>query len=81
MDKTGLSEVYDYEFYLPLPQAGQRGNGPGQIAGPPTPAEVFAWRAPAIATALEKQLGLRLQAEKVRAEVIVVDQVEKPTPN
>jgi uncharacterized protein (TIGR03435 family) len=83
VDKTGLLELYEYEFYLPLPGGGQRGNGPaqGQAAGPPSAAQVFAWRAPAMSAALEEQLGLRLQAEKVRTEVIVVDHADKPSPN
>jgi uncharacterized protein (TIGR03435 family) len=30
---------------------------------------------------LENQLGLRLQAEKVPSEAIVIDQAEKSSPN
>jgi uncharacterized protein (TIGR03435 family) len=38
-------------------------------------------RAAAISSALEDSMGLRLQQEKISVEVLVVDQVEKPTPN
>jgi uncharacterized protein (TIGR03435 family) len=34
-----------------------------------------------ISTALENQLGLRLRAEKVPFEALVIDQAEKPSPN
>jgi uncharacterized protein (TIGR03435 family) len=37
--------------------------------------------APLIFTALQEQLGLRLEARKVPMEVIVVDSVDKPSVN
>lgn len=36
---------------------------------------------PSVFTALQEQLGLRLEARKVEAETFVVDHVEEPTPN
>ena len=38
-------------------------------------------RAPGIVTALEEQLGLRLERVRAPREFIVIDQVERPTPN
>jgi uncharacterized protein (TIGR03435 family) len=78
VNKTGLTGTYDYEFVLPpAGGGGQRGPGTGQTGGPPAVAE----RVPAISAALENQLGLRLQAEKVPSEAIVIDQAEKSSPN
>ena len=87
VDKTGLTGIYDYEF---APSIG--GGGGGQRGGPPQgqpprpPSEMLAdilRQIPAErSAALEDQLGLRLQPEKaVPTEIIVIDQVEKPSTN
>jgi bla regulator protein blaR1 len=44
-----------------------------------TPADLAS--APSIFTAIQEQLGLRLEARKERTEVIVIDHVEKPDAN
>ncbi len=36
---------------------------------------------PTLMTALQQELGLRLEKNKGTAEVLVVDHIEKPTPN
>jgi hypothetical protein len=36
---------------------------------------------PSLFTALQEQLGLRLQATKVSLDVLVIDAVQRPTPN
>jgi uncharacterized protein (TIGR03435 family) len=68
VDKTGFVGSYQYEFVLPNTpaQAGGRGAGPDTSD---------------ISRALEEQLGLRLQAQKVPLDVIVIDQIERPSPN
>jgi uncharacterized protein (TIGR03435 family) len=78
VDKTQLGGVYDYELVLPsmAVPGGARGDGaaPG---GLPSDADA----ANALSNALEEQLGLRLQKEKVSIEAIVIDHVEPPSPN
>jgi uncharacterized protein (TIGR03435 family) len=66
IDKTGLTGRYDYEIVLPPPSAGQRGLPSG----------------PDLSDVLESKAGLELRPEKsIPVEMIVIDQVEQPTPN
>ena len=77
MDKTDLAGIYDYELVLPARgAAGQRGPD-SQAGGLPQPGE----RASAISAAIENQMGLRLQAEKVPFQALVIDQAERPSAN
>jgi uncharacterized protein (TIGR03435 family) len=81
VDKTGLTGVYDYEFVLPKRDVSSLGAGPrGQGGAAPTPAPAIN-RAAAISAALEEQLGLRLQAQKVTTEIIVLEHAEMPAEN
>lgn len=68
IDQTGLTGVYDFEL---------RWNN-DNLNPPPADADAF----PYLFTALPDTLGLRLQAQKVPAEMIVVDHVNRvPTEN
>jgi uncharacterized protein (TIGR03435 family) len=81
-DKTGLTGLYEYELVLPVPGGGARGeNSASPVAAADTATRSFGWRAPAMADALEHQLGLRMQLQKVKTEVLVVDKVERPSEN
>lgn len=77
-DATGLSGVYNFSLYWAAPNA------------PPVPkqstlgepSETNIDRGPTIFTAIQEQIGLRLDVRKTVVEVIVVDRMEKtPTDN
>jgi bla regulator protein blaR1 len=77
VDRTGLTGGYDYELQFSdreIPGAGTGGGFPVPIA-PDNP------DAPSLFTALEEQLGLKLEAQTGPVEVLVIDHVERPTPN
>lgn len=81
LDKTGLEGEYDIrlEYRMEVGQGGGRGTPPG--AGPsPEPPEGND-DSPSIFTALQEQLGLRLDQTKGPVEVLVIDRVEKPSDN
>ncbi|HYL36545.1 MAG TPA: TIGR03435 family protein [Bryobacteraceae bacterium] len=79
-DKTGLTGEYAVTLeYAPEPGQG----GPEALGLPPQ-----AYKAPpvddnrpSIFTALQEQLGLRLESEKGPVEMLVVDHVEKASGN
>lgn len=91
-DKTGMSSKYDFTLKFELPQAafmvgfgvisplktsGQAWRG---TTSPPAPAQVDA--VPIISAAMEKQLGLRLEATKIPRDTLVIDHIERvPTEN
>lgn len=80
VDKTGLTGPYD--FHLEFSNAGLPGPmGRGLAA--PSPGEADqSDPAPDLFTALEKQLGLKLEKSKMQLDVIVIDHMDKqPTEN
>ncbi len=82
LDKTGLTSTYDFnlqwtpdESQLPMlegTEGGQQGTG---NARPPDST------GPSIFTAIQEQLGLKLESKKGPVEVLVIDHVEKPSEN
>jgi len=73
MDQTGLTGNYDYVLkYAPDPAESHL--FPPE-SNPPDPA------GPSVFTALQEQLGLKLESRKGQVEVIVIDRVAKPTEN
>lgn len=72
VDRTGLTGEWSFELtYAPTP-----GQGPL-----PPGVEPPASDAPDLFTAIREQLGLRMEATKGPVEVIVVDSIERPTPD
>ncbi len=77
IDKTGLTGAYDFTLTW-TPEAGT----PAGLGGPPgTAAPGPDDAGPSIFTAVQEQLGLRLEASKGPVDVIVVDHIEKPAEN
>jgi len=80
-DKTGLTGNYDYNLrWTPdpgsMPMAGPGGGGQPQHGDAPVDPN-----GPTLFTALEEQLGLKLQSEKGKVDVIVIDHIDLPTEN
>ena len=76
VDKTGLTGRYDFTLRW-TPDAGQWANfgiapttNPNDLEAPP---DIF--------TAFEQQLGLKLQPTKALVDVMVIDRIERPSPN
>ena len=80
LDKTGLTANYDFIFqftpegYRPRSDLAE-GGGAAPMPLPPD------FGAISIFTAVQEQLGLRLESGKAPIEVIVIDHVEKPSGN
>jgi bla regulator protein blaR1 len=81
-DKTGLTGLYDFELRFDpqvlmamLPQLGINVPAPGANAAP-NPSD-----SPALLTALQEQLGLKLDSQKGPVEVLVIDSAEMPQPD
>jgi bla regulator protein blaR1 len=78
LDKTGLTGSYDYTLnwtpdFLPPPG--------GAEGGPPSGDPVPDSNGPSLFTALQEQLGLKLESQKGPVDVIVIDHIEQPSPN
>jgi uncharacterized protein (TIGR03435 family) len=76
IDKTGLTGKYDFTLKW-RPDPGPFGGEPDGPYTPPSPDP----SGPSIFTALEEDLGLRLQSAKGLVEVLIIDHVEKPDAN
>jgi uncharacterized protein (TIGR03435 family) len=77
VDNTGLTGIYDIDLkWAPDPSRPDFGDvhNPADLPAPdPNRPEIF--------TAIKEQLGLELKAEKGPVDVIVIDHIERPTPN
>jgi len=84
IDKTGLTGNYDFALHFTPENMPRMGPGPGGPDGgrpgadaPPPPDT----SGPDIFTAVQEQLGLKLESEKGPVDVIVIDHIDKPSEN
>jgi bla regulator protein blaR1 len=79
VDKTGLTGNYDFSLkWTPDQNQGQMFGGPGGPGDglpPPDP------NGPSIFTALQEQLGLKLESQKGPVDLLVIDHAEKASEN
>ena len=80
VDKTGLTGIYDFtvewrpdEYQVSMFQEMRVPEG----LGAPAPD----WQGPTLFTALEEQLGLKLDSQKTPVEVLAIERVERPSAN
>jgi uncharacterized protein (TIGR03435 family) len=74
VDRTGLTGNWDFDLsFTPDPTRGAPPTGPD--------AAPFDPNGPSLFTALQEQLGLKLEATKGPVEVWVIDSVQQPTPD
>jgi uncharacterized protein (TIGR03435 family) len=70
VDRTGLTGTFDINLrFTPEPPAGVNNQS------------VASSDAPSLFTALQEQLGLKLEPSRSPVEVLVIDSVERPTPD
>jgi bla regulator protein blaR1 len=79
VDETGLKGYYDFELnWTPdeshAPSPNETGGGQGSADAAPRDG-------PSIFTAFQEQLGLKLVPNKAPVEVLIIDHVEKPSPD
>jgi uncharacterized protein (TIGR03435 family) len=67
VDRTGLAGSFDLTLLF---QPIQTASTPSDLTGPPS-----------IFTALQEQLGLKLESTTGPVDVLVIDHVEEPSPN
>ena len=76
VDETRLTGKWDFALQWTPDEtqfAGMRGNGPPAVDDANAP--------PPLLPAIREQLGLRLTSEKAQVPVVVIDHVERPSPN
>jgi bla regulator protein BlaR1 len=78
LDKTELKGNFDFKLQY-TPDQAQQPPGPGD-GGPDRPRPVDP-DGPSIFTAVQEQLGLKLDAQKGPVEIVVIDGVEKASEN
>jgi uncharacterized protein (TIGR03435 family) len=75
VDQTGLTQRYDFVLNWTRERALANGEQSGESESP------TGTGGPALFTALQEQLGLKLVTTRGPVEIIVVDSIERPTEN
>jgi uncharacterized protein (TIGR03435 family) len=75
IDRTGLEGTFDIDLTFTPERMPQGAPPPG---APPISIDP---NGPSLFTALQEQLGLKLESERAPVEVLVIDHVERPTPD
>jgi uncharacterized protein (TIGR03435 family) len=75
VDKTGLAGTYDFK----LKWADDRGADSSSAKADGTPSDPSS--GPSLFTAIEEQLGLKLQPAKGPVDTLVIDHIERPSEN
>jgi uncharacterized protein (TIGR03435 family) len=76
-DATGLTGTFDLELQFTAQRSATPGAAvPGGLATAADPDDV-----PVVFTALQEQLALKLEAQRGRADVLVVDIASLPSPD
>jgi uncharacterized protein (TIGR03435 family) len=70
LDQTGLSGTFDFDLTW---------SGDASLSGRGGPVEPAT--APDLFTAIQEQLGLRLEARKAAVQILVIDSAERPSAN
>ena len=82
VDRTGFTETFDLVLAftpdqavagLPRPMGASDAGSPAPAADPTGPPQIF--------SAIQEQLGLKLDSTKGPVEVLVIDHVERPSAN
>jgi uncharacterized protein (TIGR03435 family) len=78
IDKTGLTGNFDFTLIFAADLPASMPSPPPGVPAPPLAAVA---NAPTLPTALQEQLGLKLEAERGPIDYLVIDRVERPTEN
>lgn len=82
VDKTGLTGKYDFDLkWTPDESEGPMFKSPEESHGGNGDAAPAPTTGPSIFTALQEQLGLKLESQKGPVDVVVIDHIEPPSPN
>ena len=76
LDKTGVVGRFNFFLEFAIDE-----NAPGRSGIAPLPPPSDGPRAATIFTAIEEQLGLRLEQTRAPREFVVIDRIERPAPN